>query len=300
MLCHWTTPSAKPHHKWEWKGNTIHYVTAGCGKPVLLVHGFGASSGHYRKTIPYLAQQGFKVYAIDLVGFGASDKPVVQYTIELWADLLVDFMAEFMAGVPTVIVGNSIGSLSCLAAAASAPAGQLEGLVLLNSAGAMNNKGVINDLRIILAWPLLMLIDLLLKTPPIARALFNALAQPETVRKVLQSVYVDKSAVDDELVDIILQPAFTTNALEVFVSVITGPAGPKPWDLIPLINCPLFVAWGDTDPFTPVDGPVGRYFLQMANSRPDTTFTLLQGVGHCPQASAFCKAPVQLPMARAY
>lgn len=147
----------------------------------------------------------------------------------------------------------------------------------------MNNKGVINDFRIILAWPLLMLIDLLLKTPPVARALFNVsfiksfsecppvpcpsmvlynmlsfmwlarvlciifvhhanlrpcsahhaiqvsvmqcmqgLAQPETVRKVLQSVYVDESAVDDELVDIILQPAFTANALQVFVSVITG------------------------------------------------------------------------------
>jgi len=50
----------------------------------------------------------------------------------------------------------------------------------------------------------------------------QGLAQPETVRKVLQSVYVDESAVDDELVDIILQPAFTANALQVFVSVITG------------------------------------------------------------------------------
>jgi pimeloyl-ACP methyl ester carboxylesterase len=37
-----------------------------------------------------------------------------------------------------------------------------------------------------------------------------------------------------------------------------GPAGPKPWDLIPKVKCPLFVAWGDTDPFTPVDGPVGK------------------------------------------
>lgn len=35
--------------------------TAGCGKPVLLVHGFGASCGHYRKTIPFLAQNGYKV-----------------------------------------------------------------------------------------------------------------------------------------------------------------------------------------------------------------------------------------------
>lgn len=46
---------------------TLHLLcvlqTAGCGKPVLLVHGFGASCGHYRKTIPYLAKHGFKVGA---------------------------------------------------------------------------------------------------------------------------------------------------------------------------------------------------------------------------------------------
>lgn len=83
-------------------------------------------------------------------------------------------------------------------------------------------QGVINDWRIIAAWPLLMLIDLLLKTPPVARALFNSLAQPPTITKVLSGVYVDQDAVDEDLVDIILQPAFTPNALDVFVSVITG------------------------------------------------------------------------------
>jgi pimeloyl-ACP methyl ester carboxylesterase len=80
------------------------------------------------------------VYAIDLIGFGASDKPVQQYTIELWAELINDFLAEFGAGTPAVVVGNSIGSLSVLTAAAAAPEGLVEGVVLLNSAGAMNNK----------------------------------------------------------------------------------------------------------------------------------------------------------------
>jgi pimeloyl-ACP methyl ester carboxylesterase len=81
-----------------------------------------------------------QVYAIDLIGFGASDKPVQQYTIELWAELINDFVAEFAAGIPAVVVGNSIGSLSVLKAAAAAAEGQLAGVVLLNSAGAMNNK----------------------------------------------------------------------------------------------------------------------------------------------------------------
>ncbi|KAF8067432.1 hypothetical protein HT031_002480 [Scenedesmus sp. PABB004] len=279
-------------HSWAWRGSEsgvearVSYVTAGCGRPVLLVHGFGASSGHWRRTIPYLAAHGCKVWAIDLVGFGESDKPARQYTIELWAELIRDFLAEFSPGAPAVLIGNSIGSLSVLAAAAAAAPGALAGVALLNSAGAMNNKGVVSDWRIVAAWPLLLLIDLLLKTPPIAAALFNALAQPETVRKVLEGVYADKAAVDGELVDIILAPAFTPGALGVFVSVITGPPGPKPWDLLPRVDCPLLVAWGDADPFTPIDGPVGKYFADLAGSRPDTEFVLLEGVGHCPQDDA--------------
>lgn len=47
--------------------------TAGCGKPVLLVHGFGASCGHYRKTIPFLAENGYKVCVV----------PCLTYTLKL-------------------------------------------------------------------------------------------------------------------------------------------------------------------------------------------------------------------------
>ena len=172
-------------HTWAWRGHRINYATAGCGAPVLLVHGFGASLGHYRRTIPALAAAGHKVYAIDLLGFGASDKPLLKeeggYTIELWADLVADFAREFcgangggesVAPAPAcegagsssgsngsngssgdggsgsgsggngrrggvVLVGNSIGSLVCLAAAAALPADGVAGVCLLNSAGAM-------------------------------------------------------------------------------------------------------------------------------------------------------------------
>jgi alpha-beta hydrolase superfamily lysophospholipase len=57
----WQQAAGVSAHRWQWRGHSIHYVTAGCGKPVLLVHGFGASCGHYRRTIPFLAQHGFKV-----------------------------------------------------------------------------------------------------------------------------------------------------------------------------------------------------------------------------------------------
>jgi pimeloyl-ACP methyl ester carboxylesterase len=45
------------------------------GVPVLLIHGFGASVGHWRNNIPALAAAGYRTYAIDLLGFGGSDKP---------------------------------------------------------------------------------------------------------------------------------------------------------------------------------------------------------------------------------
>ena len=60
-------------------------------------------------TLPLPVQ----VYAIDLLGFGRSDKPLLDYSTELWRDQLMDFMSEFV-DAPAVLVGNSIGSLVSL------------------------------------------------------------------------------------------------------------------------------------------------------------------------------------------
>ncbi|KIZ02714.1 hypothetical protein MNEG_5245 [Monoraphidium neglectum] len=264
------------------------------------IRGMCSSGADYRTDVPPLEKTAptaqpqhpcrrLEVYAPDLLGFGASDKPVLPggYSIELWAELLADFTAEFVgpdsAPQGAVLVGNSIGSLVCLTAAAAVPAGRVAGLCFLNSAAAMNNKGVVSDWRIVLALPIFWLIDLLLSIRPVAQALFGNVRDREVLAKVLQSIYGNKEAVDDDLVSIIAAPSYDAGALDVFVSVITGPPGPKPWDLLPKVTAPIFIAWGDSDPFTPLDGPVGQFFEGLPASRPDTTFSLLQGVGHCPQ-----------------
>ena len=132
--------TAEPYitHTWQWRGHNINYAVAGCGPPVVFVHGFGASIGHFRRNIPALSQSykvvvssplamrvcllccpdmmpctATQVYAIDLLGFGRSDKPLLDYSTELWRDQLLDFLGEF-AGAPAVLVGNSIGSLVSL------------------------------------------------------------------------------------------------------------------------------------------------------------------------------------------
>ena len=60
---------------WTWQGHRIRYQRAGeAGPPVLCIHGFGASADHWRRNLPALGAGGFRAYAIDLLGYGYSDK----------------------------------------------------------------------------------------------------------------------------------------------------------------------------------------------------------------------------------
>ncbi|GAY34979.1 hypothetical protein CUMW_283000 [Citrus unshiu] len=159
-----------------------------------------------KKNIGTLAKS-YTVYAIDLLGFGASDKPAgYSYTMEAWAQLILDFLNEVIPK-PTVPIGNSVGSLACVIAASESSQTLVRGLVLLNCAGGMNNKAIVDDWRIKLLLPLLWFIDFLLKQRPIASAIFERVKQRETLRNILLSIYANKESVDETLVEIIREPA---------------------------------------------------------------------------------------------
>ncbi|KAJ1379478.1 Alpha/Beta hydrolase fold [Sesbania bispinosa] len=274
---------------WKWKDQySINYFVSSDADspqpnhpPLLLVHGFGASIPHWRRNIKTLAQN-YTVYAIDLLGFGASDKPPgFSYTMETWAQLILDFLDEVIQK-PTVLIGNSVGSLACLIAASDSSQTLVRGIVLLNCAGGMNNKAIVDDWRIKLLFPLLLLIDFLLKQKAIASAIFERVKQRENLRNILSSVYGNKESVDEELVEIIRGPANDSGALDAFVSIVTGPPGPNPVQLVPKISLPILLLWGDEDPFTPIDGPVGKYFSSLPSQQENVKLLLLEGVGHCP------------------
>ncbi len=92
----------------------IHYLTAGEGKPVVLVHGWPTSSSLWRKIIPPLARTR-KVIAPDLPGFGKSDKPLdVSYTHNYHSEILRDFLNRLNIGKVSIAlhdVGVPIGLL---------------------------------------------------------------------------------------------------------------------------------------------------------------------------------------------
>eukprot|EP00181_Compsopogon_caeruleus_P005646 CAMPEP_0184690902 /NCGR_PEP_ID=MMETSP0312-20130426/31498_1 /TAXON_ID=31354 /ORGANISM="Compsopogon coeruleus, Strain SAG 36.94" /LENGTH=685 /DNA_ID=CAMNT_0027148475 /DNA_START=508 /DNA_END=2565 /DNA_ORIENTATION=+ len=121
---------------WKWNGLRIRYCVAGAGHktPLLLVHGFGASITHWEKNIEMLAQDR-KVYALDMVGYGRSEKPQTQFTSLLWESNIRDFV-EDVIGEPVLIAGNSIGGYVSLSFASNYPS-LCRGVILVNSAGRL-------------------------------------------------------------------------------------------------------------------------------------------------------------------
>jgi len=265
---------------------------------VLLVHGFGASIGHFKKSIVALVDEGHSVHAIDLLGFGESEKPLdYSYSMEGWRDLLVSYVKDEIVGrsgegeAKVVIAGNSIGSLASLMAARALVEDSLRdslaGVVLFNCAGGMNNAATLDDdWRIRLAYPIFALINALLKIEPVAKFLFGKFSTKENIEGVLRQVYMNQDAVDEDLVDLIHEPSTKPGALEAFVSILTGPPGPRPEKHVPTLvaaEVPIFVLWGTTDPFTPIDGPVAKFFLdELEPAHNFVTKAVVDDVGHCP------------------
>ena len=259
---------------WEWRGYPIQYTVVGNGQPLLLIHGFGASIGHWRKNIPVLAAGGYRVYAIDLLGFGGSAKPALDYTLELWQELLRDFWQAHIQA-PTVFIGNSIGGLLCLMLLADHPE-IASGGVLLNCAGGMNHRpGELNPiLRTVMAT-----FTYLVKSPQLGPLVFNQIRQKHRIRRTLAQVYRNREAITDDLVDMLYAPSCDEGAQKVFASVLTAPPGPSPIELLPRVQSPLLVLWGEADPWTPIAG--AKIYYEFAKSHPARVVPI-PDTGHCP------------------
>ena len=254
-----TTPI--PGKYWQWRGHKVYYVKAGekhsQRPPLLLVHGFGASTDHWRKNIAEL-QSNFEVYAIDLLGFGRSEKPKIQYGGNLWRDQLNDFIAE-MIGEKAVLAGNSLGGYASLCVAAQCP-DSAAGLVLLNSAGPFSQdqptaepEALQPEIEPPLNEKLQKLfgdfVKSIFKLPLAQFILFQYIRQPWVIRQTLEKVYLDKSAITDQLIEEIRRPSDDKGAFDVFCSVFSTPQGEKVDVLLQQLTCPLLLLWGEADPW---------------------------------------------------
>ncbi|OYQ66809.1 alpha/beta hydrolase [Pseudanabaena sp. SR411] len=245
-----TSTEAIAGQYWLWREQKIYFVKAGNNPqrpPLLLVHGFGASTDHWRKNISELSQE-FEVYAIDLLGFGRSQKPAWQYSGNLWRDQLHDFITEKIQR-PTVIAGNSLGGYSALCVAADYPQ-SVAAVILLNSAGPFTNTNPlgakkVNPIQKAIAPAL----QKALRQPWANQLLFTFVRQKSRIRSTLKKVYLDQSAVTDQLVEDIYRPSCDQGAAQVFASVFSTPQGKKVDELLGAMTCPLMTIWGEGDPW---------------------------------------------------
>ncbi|CAB9514307.1 diseco-3-hydroxy-5,9,17-trioxoandrosta-1(10),2 [Seminavis robusta] len=242
------------YDSWEWRGHKINYLEMGDpSKPaLLLIHGFGASVYHFRYNIPALARN-HHVFAVDMLGFGLSDKPIVDYNAELWRDQSSDFIDQVIQK-PTTVAGNSLGGFTALYTSTVSPL--VNGCVLLNGAGKFRNPEL-DDQEEEQEPETNALVAKLQEAFQrfIIQCSFLYTKQPARISQVLQQVYpVNAAVVDDELVQSIFEPALNPNAPEVFYRVITRTTGAKVYvdDLLEQLspeNKPLLLCWGEQDPW---------------------------------------------------
>lgn len=266
-----------PGQTWTWQGHSIYYVKAGEAHrdrpPLLLVHGFGASTDHWRKNIDGLKSE-FEVWAIDLLGFGRSGKPDIPYSGTLWRDQLQAFI-QAVIGRPVVLAGNSLGGYASLCVAADHPE-LVTGVVLLNSAGPFTEAEPtrpVNPVQQAIART----IQRVMLQPLPSWLLFQYVRQRSTIRKTLEKVYLDHSAITEQLIDDIRRPADDPGAARVFASVFKSPRGDRVDELLGRMSAPLLLIWGEGDPWMNARDRSTKFRQHYTN----LSEKFLQA-GHCP------------------
>jgi pimeloyl-ACP methyl ester carboxylesterase len=265
---------------WMWRGWQTRYTFLPCktqthSPPILFLHGFGASIGHWRKNLPFFAQHR-PVYALDLLGFGASEKAAIAYDANFWTAQVHAFWETFI-DTPVILVGNSIGSLIALNTAVKHPK-MVQGLVLIS----LPDPSVRQDL--IPAWcrPIVASIERIFTGDWLLKPLFYWVRQPTIVRPWAQIAYANPAAVTDELVDILATPARDRWAAETFTQILrsmTHPSfGPRVSAVLPSLEQPILLMWGKQDRMIPPG-----FADDFAALNPRIQLLELDQAGHCPQ-----------------
>ncbi len=128
-------PSATPTNENKFVtlyGAKIHYVEAGSGSVVILLHGTGGDATNWAQTIKPLSAK-YRVIVPDQVGFGLSDKPSLNYRITTFVDFLNQLYKELKIEKAT-LVGNSLGGWIAATFASTYPE-KVDRLVLVDSWG---------------------------------------------------------------------------------------------------------------------------------------------------------------------
>jgi len=247
--------------------------------PIILIHGFGAAIEHWRKNIPQLSENN-TVYAIDLLGFGASRKAPTEYNIDLWVEQLHDFWQIFI-DTPAILIGNSIGSLIALTAATTYPE-MAKGLVMLSLLDLSSQEEMIPK------WvqPIEKTLKAIVASSLLIPVIFQFLRRRETIANWVKLAYCDRTAITEELIDILAIPPQDEGATKAFSKLFMGATqssfGLPAKLLLTQLKIPTLLVWGTQDRVIPPR--LGKINLaeKFASFNPNIDLVELDRAGHCP------------------
>lgn len=268
---------------WVWRGWRIRYAFADATSPfqqyrpaILCIHGFGAAIGHWRKNLPAWSRTHC-CYAIDLPGFGASQKAYAPYTMALWAEMVGDFLRD-VVGRAAIVVGHSIGSLVSLATLDQFP-DWVRGLVLVTLPDpSIRTQAIPKPLRRVIGS-----IEGSIGQRWLLRPLLAFLRDPKRLSAVAKLAYANPEAVTPELVSVFSDPAYDRDAVRALTALVRQASQPDYCrDVVAALRrsqVPILLVWGRDDRLVPPSLARPASFAQYSDRLSLHEFA---PAGHCP------------------
>ena len=264
-----TLPGAM--HDWSWQGWRVRYTTMGEGPPLVLVHGVhaAASSFEMRNVFDPLSRR-HTVYAVDLLGFGKSERPAAPYTGTLYRDLLGAFLGE-VVGRPAVVMASSLSAAYAVGAARSRPS-LVAGLVLISPTGTTSTGSV---------GPVRQIVGVTFGLPLVGSAAFNLLVCEASIRWYLGRAYADRAMVDETLVGQQWATSHQPNARLAPAAFVAGRLD-LPWsDDASAVSAPILVLRRTVGGIGTIAGND-----ELRRLGPNVTIQTIEGTGQLPHDEA--------------
>lgn len=232
----------------NWKHGRVFYKESGLSKPglpVVFIHGVGAglSSFQWRKNFDVLSET-FRVYAVDLLGFGLSDKPAaIAYSTELYVELISDFLREVVQA-PANLVASGLGASYAIRVADEHP--ELVNAMILNSPAGYANPSTRPGMTGAAFYGLL-------QSPVLGTSFYNVIASERSIRDYARrSLFYDYRRVTNRLVTNLYASSHQPGAQHAMAAYISGYLNADLSLPFSRLSQPTLLVWGKQDTATPV------------------------------------------------
>lgn len=256
--------------RYSWRDGEIGYAVRGDGLPILLLHGIYATACGFemRRIFGPLAER-HRVYCPDLLGFGLSDRPAMDYTPGTYMQMIRDF-AQDVIGEPCIVVASSLTAAYVIQLAYDHPT-LFKRLILSAPTGieqlADNQPSALKDG-----------VNRLIMSSILGEAAFNALVSKPSIRYFLEKQsYYDDALVTDEMLEYYHVSAHQPNARYAPAAFVGQQLA---WSVRhPFANLtqPTLIVWGAESPISPV-----RYAEAFRHANPRARLVIFDKCGAVP------------------